>query len=147
MDDLSSFEDDSRGGANPADLAQDASLQSTRQNDTPISERVVVNLLRARGSRKTLFDDSLFADPAWDMLLELYAARLGNRKISVSSLCIAADVPTTTALRWIAVLADGGWIVRRDDPGDGRRTFVHLTPKAVAALESFFRRWGPREGI
>jgi len=36
------------------------------------------------------------ADPAWDMLLDLTAARAESRAVSVSSLCIAAGVPTTT---------------------------------------------------
>ena len=129
------------------DLVHTTAVRGTGQNDLPMTELAVRTLLRARASRKSLFDENLFGDPAWDMLLELYAARLGDRPVSVSSLCIAADVPTTTALRWITVLFEGGWIVRQDDPNDGRRTFVHLTPKALAAIEEFFRRSGPQLGV
>src|SRR5437762_3206264 len=48
-------------------------------------------ILRARRSRDRFFDASLFADPAWDMLLELYLAELlGERRLSVGSLCQSA---------------------------------------------------------
>jgi hypothetical protein len=51
--------------------------------------------------RSQHFVPALFADPAWDILLDLAAARIDGRMVAVSSLCIAAAVPATTALRWI----------------------------------------------
>ena len=102
------------------------------------TERCVREIIRARANRAKCFRGDLFADPAWDMLLELYTAELGAKQISVSSLCIAASVPTTTALRWINVLEREGLISRRSDPKDGRRTFVHLSPAGVAGMDAFF---------
>ena len=102
------------------------------------TERCVREIIRARTSRAKCFRGDLFADPAWDMLLELYAAELGMKQISVSSLCIAASVPATTALRWINVLEREGLISRRSDPKDGRRTFVHLSQSGVAGMDTFF---------
>lgn len=58
--------------------------------------------IRSRRLRDEFFMPGLFADPAWDMLLDLYAAELEDQPVSVSSLCIAAAVAPTTALRWIA---------------------------------------------
>src|SRR3546814_5849017 len=52
-------------------------------------------LIRARRMRDQFFRSELFADPAWDMLLDLMAARLEHKRVSVSSLCIAAAVPVT----------------------------------------------------
>jgi hypothetical protein len=43
--------------------------------------------------REQFFGPDLFADPAWDILLDLYAARLEQQRVAVSSLCIAAAVP------------------------------------------------------
>lgn len=60
--------------------------------------RVVRTAIRARRLREQMFSPELFADPAWDMLLDLYAARLERRRVSVSSLCIAAAVPRCGAL-------------------------------------------------
>jgi hypothetical protein len=78
-------------------------------------------LLRARRLREQYLPSDLFADPAWDMILDLMAARLANQRVSVSSLCIAAAVPPTTALRWIRQLTERGVFSRIDDPADGRR--------------------------
>ncbi|MBO9669347.1 MAG: MarR family transcriptional regulator [Sphingobium sp.] len=91
-------------------------------------------LLRARRLREQFLPADLFADPAWDMILDLMAARLAGQRVSVSSLCIAAAVPPTTALRWIRQLTDRGVFSRIDDPADGRRVFIALTDSAADAV-------------
>ena len=106
----------------------------------PVSVRDVRLVIRQRRMRDELFDAELFADPAWDMLLDLYAARLERHRVSVSSLCIAAAVPATTALRWIKSLTDQGLFERQEDPHDGRRIFVALSDRATAAMQRYFNR-------
>lgn len=91
-------------------------------------------LLRARRLRDQYLPTGLFADPAWDMILDLMAARLSGQRVSVSSLCIAAAVPPTTALRWIRQLTERGVFARIDDPADGRRVFIELTDDATEAV-------------
>jgi hypothetical protein len=91
-------------------------------------------LIRARRMREQFLPADLFADPAWDMILDLMAARLANQRVSVSSLCIAAAVPPTTALRWIRQLTERGVFSRIDDPADGRRVFIELTDDAAEAV-------------
>lgn len=83
----------------------------------------------------------MFADPAWDIMLDLYAAHLEDRKISVSSACIAAAVPATTALRWLKTLSDNGQIVRVPDLDDGRRIFVAISEDSIGRLEAYFDEW------
>ncbi len=90
--------------------------------------------LRARRLREQYLPADLFADPAWDMILDLMAARLAGQRVSVSSLCIAASVPPTTALRWIRQLTERGVFLRIDDPVDGRRVFIELTDEAAGAF-------------
>lgn len=94
--------------------------------------------IRQRRTRESLFNNDIFADPAWDMLLDLYAAELEGGDVSVSSLCIAATVPTTTALRWIKMLSDQGWLVRQQDPCDGRRINMRLSDAARTRLNRYF---------
>lgn len=55
-------------------------------------------IIRARRARDDVFGKDLFADPAWDILLDLAIARAENKQVSVTSLCIASGVPATTAL-------------------------------------------------
>lgn len=104
------------------------------------SAQQVRSLIRARHARANHFSSDLFADPAWDILLDLMAARLEGKAVSVSSLCIAAAVPLTTALRWIKTMTDGGLLERKADPTDGRRIFIDLSERAMAAMQAYFAR-------
>jgi DNA-binding MarR family transcriptional regulator len=100
--------------------------------------KAIRQMLHHRRMREDHFPAALFADPAWDMLLDLYAAKLERAPVSVSSLCIAAAVPTTTALRWIKAMTDAGLFVRKDDPRDGRRILIELSEAAGDALARYF---------
>lgn len=108
--------------------------------------RTVRATIRARRLRDQHFASELFADPAWDMLLDLYAARLEGRRVSVSSLCIAASVPPTTALRWIGTMHDAELFGREPDPTDKRRAHITLTDRAAAAMRGYFGAAG-RAGL
>lgn len=91
-------------------------------------------ILRRRRSRDQFFDDNLFADPAWDMLLDLFAASLEGKSVYVSSACIAASVPLTTAQRWLRELERVGLVERQHDPADKRRVFVRITARAYLSM-------------
>jgi DNA-binding MarR family transcriptional regulator len=106
----------------------------------PADLEFVRALLRARRLRDEHFPADLFADPAWDILLDLMAARLERKQVTVSSLCVAAAVPPTTALRWIGVLAERGLLVRAVDSTDRRRAFVDLSDAAARALGGWLRQ-------
>ena len=93
--------------------------------------------IRARRLRDQFFGAALFEDPGWDMLLDLYAAELERGRVSVSSLCIAAAVAPTTALRWIARMTDTGLFERRPDLLDRRRAFMVLSARASAAMRNY----------
>ena len=95
-------------------------------------------VIRMRRLRDRFFDRELFADPAWDMLLDLMAARIERVQVAVSSLCIAASVPPTTALRWIKTMTDSGLFDRIADPDDGRRIFIRLSDAAADKLARYF---------
>jgi DNA-binding MarR family transcriptional regulator len=95
-------------------------------------------LLRVRRMRDNHFRTELFADPAWDILLDLLAAHQEGEEISISSLCIASAVPPTTALRWIHNMTEEGLLERRSDPLDGRRIFIELAPETVEAMTHYF---------
>lgn len=118
---------------------QMAGAPVARAPDQQVSERDVRALLKLRRNRDRFFDADLFADPAWDILLELYAAALGQLRVSVTSLCSGAAVPATTALRWIGHLEEKGLIARRPDPTDARRCFLMLSNEGFEAMNAYFR--------
>ena len=100
--------------------------------------RLVRQIIANRQRRARFFDAHLFADPAWDMLLDLTAAHAEGQQVSVTSLCIAAGVPATTALRWLAQLVETGVFRRVADPIDKRRVFIELSDSAVAGMTGYF---------
>lgn len=102
-----------------------------------VSPREIRAAIRARRLRDRIIPGGLFEDPAWDMLLDLTAADLERAQVSVSSLCIAAAVAPTTALRWIGKLTDAGLIERQPDPFDRRRAFMVLTESAREGMRRY----------
>lgn len=82
--------------------------------------------------------DGIFADPAWDLLLELYEAALRGKKLSASALGIEAGIPQSTALRWLALLEKMGLMRRTQDVFDKRRQWVTLTTRAMKGFDQYF---------
>jgi DNA-binding MarR family transcriptional regulator len=124
-------------------VANPISQEVPRAGEAPsLSAETVRNVIRARRLRARYFTEDLFADPAWDMLLDLLQAEIAQLRVPVSSLCIAAAVPATTALRWLKTMVRQGLFVRRADPHDGRRVFVELAPEASNALRRYFAEVG-----
>ncbi len=139
-------QDVGRIAATLASLAEDertaALVQAEREDETDapdLDPAAIRALIRARRLRDHYFHGALFADPAWDMLLDLMAARLEGVRVAVSSLCIAAAVPATTALRWIKELTERGLFVRVADPADGRRVFITLSEETARSLAACLR--------
>lgn len=100
--------------------------------------RFVRRVIAGRQTRSKFFDGDLFADPAWDMLLDLTAAHAEHARVSVTSLCIAAGVPATTALRWLKQMVDRGIFVRIADSTDRRRAFIALSEHSADAMAHYF---------
>lgn len=98
-----------------------------------------IEMYKWRQRRSRHLPSELFGEPAWDILLDLFAARLQNKQISVTSACTASGVPLTTALRWLRVLEESQMIERFDSDTDQRVTWVKLTNSASKSMFNFFR--------
>jgi hypothetical protein len=94
------------------------------------------SIYRLRRRREAIFGNALFAEPGWDILLDLYLAAKEKRRVSVSCACIASVVPATTALRWIQQLEKESVIVREIDRNDARRFHLRLTPEGLGKMEA-----------
>lgn len=112
--------------------------RDTGRSKPTLMELEVRNILKMRADRAAIFDKGLFGEPAWDMLLDLYAADLSGHPQSVSDVCTASGVAPGTALRWLQHLQQEGWIERSLDARDSRRVFLSLTDKSRAAMKRFF---------
>ena len=140
----------SRIAATLARLSVGPGSPAANRNEAPakngpvpaVDIETVRQVIRARRLRARYFEEELFADPAWDMLLDLLQAEIAQLRVPVSSLCIAAAVPATTALRWIKTMTDAGLFLRRADPHDGRRVFIELSRSASEGMRRYFGEVG-----
>lgn len=78
------------------------------------TEQQIEWLLRLRRERSEMLGQDLFADPAWDILLQLFAAKLRGRTMKLTDL--VTDAPPTTLARWAAVLEERGLVFGHLDP-------------------------------
>jgi DNA-binding MarR family transcriptional regulator len=76
-------------------------------------------------------------DPHWLMMLELFIAAEEQRLVSVSSLCMAAGVPSTTALRYVRTLEDKDIFERTVHPKDRRISHIQLSTDARRQMERY----------
>lgn len=103
---------------------------------------------RRRSLRSSYFNPEYFSgEAAWSMLLDLAASRIEGKRISVTSACQASEVPPTTALRWISMLEDDGMVTRENDLLDRRRTFLHITDKAMGLISTYYNKLHSYEKI
>jgi uncharacterized membrane-anchored protein len=73
--------------------------------------------------------------PVWDILLDLFLAEQADRPVQIWSLCVAANVPSSTAHRKISDMINRGLLVRSLT---GSRVMVRLAPTTVLSLEALF---------
>lgn len=131
----------------PAQLPPDTGAKTARDLDPLERKRAALaNLRTLRRTRAQYFPSDLFSDPCWEMLLDLYDARLAGAEVTVTSLGAASGVPLTTALRRMDALQGHDLIARVEDAGDKRRTIIRLTATGLQAVESFFETYLGRTG-
>lgn len=103
-----------------------------------ISEEALTNHIWAWQQRACYLPADLFSDPAWGILVEILQAEVEQRRATISRLCKASGVSTTSAVRWLKALEDHDLVIRRIDCS-GEAEFAELTPKASDALRRYFR--------
>jgi predicted transcriptional regulator len=91
----------------------------------------------ARMERSRCLPMSLFGEPAWDMLLDLFINTARGLRLGTTSLCLGSNAPQSTALRYVERLEEEG-LVRRYQPVDDRRlNCVELTPRGKKQMREY----------
>ena len=93
-------------------------------------------ILAARRRRAELFGDAMFGEPAWDMLLMLYATDAGVRYTS-ARLAEQSQVSKSTAFRWIEHLLAEHLVQLQPHPTDRRSAFLQLSRRGRDMLETY----------
>lgn len=108
-----------------------APYNTTRENlDKSSLQSFAGKLYSARRAIDSKFGmDGFASSPAWDIMLDLIDNEQKGKVVSITSACIGAACPNTTALRWLQVLVGMSLIERHDDQNDKRRSYIRLTKK------------------
>lgn len=120
-------------------MAEGAALVTgtVQRSDGPRRFALARALYAERRLRDRRLEPGVQSEAMWDILLDLYASGGEGRQVSVSSACLAACVPSTTALRHIARLVAQGLIERHAAPTDARRTFLTLTDQGQSTMDQY----------
>lgn len=95
--------------------------------------------IRRRLLRRQLLDaPDLFGEPAWDMILDLFVHGGEGRPIAMSSVCVSAGIPFSSAMRLVQKLCDAGILRRVPDIFDGRRINLSIAPDVGHRLRAYF---------
>jgi hypothetical protein len=95
---------------------------------------------RDRRERERVFGPGIAADPAWDILLDLFIARDEGRDVTVFSVSAATAVAEGTILRCIAQLVEAKLIGRGPQSADPPSITLTLTDPAAAMMSDYFSR-------
>ena len=130
------------GKLNPETQSEDIgrSDAQARDEDGALVE-TAQKLLDLRRKRIAIFGPQMFAEPAWEMILTLYAEdRI--RRHTQASLCEQSGASRSTCMRWIDFLVDQGLVNLEEHPTDKRRNFVSLSEKGGSLLELYLSETG-----
>jgi DNA-binding MarR family transcriptional regulator len=98
----------------------------------------VQSTLKRRARRFEYLRTELLNDPAWDILLELYAFDLLQHQTTLHELTERIKVPSTTSIRWVKMLEAENLIARTIDHSDAGAVLVALTGTGFEAMDGYF---------
>jgi hypothetical protein len=105
------------------------------------TEDHILSILAIRRGREATLGRELFSDPAWDMLLELYAASLGKRRMTLADLARSIDVPESTIARRVTLLADRGLVSSSVDTDEAALLWIDLNSAGASAMKRLIDYW------
>lgn len=112
----------------------------------PVDPQLVRDHIRTLARREDILGSNLFGDPAWEILLEGFAADLCNERLTTSTMISRVKLPPSTTSRWLKKLEVDGLLQREADPFDARLSLISLTSRAFEGLVRYFTlRWSVAE--
>lgn len=97
------------------------------------AQDAALEMLQVRQRAKRYFEAPVRSDPAWKLMLALYASEGMARGSNIGSVAKLADVPRTSALRWLTKLERHGFVSVSRSKVDRRAIVVQLTRKGWEA--------------
>lgn len=95
---------------------------------------------KARRERQRIFGETLMSDPAWDILLELFVARIEGRQLRLSQVSSAIGFSEGTLIRWAAQLIEAKLVASSPNAADPKDRILALTDEGVNLMCDYFIR-------
>jgi DNA-binding MarR family transcriptional regulator len=114
-----------------------------RPNDDELGSRAQY-IIHSRRIRSRHFQRSMFGEPAWDVLLLVYAGDVSGDRQTPTKLARWTGIPLSTVSRWIEYLEHQQLVERQPHPTDKRIVFVRLLPKGRQAMSNYLTEVGGR---
>lgn len=96
-------------------------------------EREVQADIKLRRQREDIFGQDLAGNPAWDILLQLYAAELAYRSVRYGQLASATTCPMSTHYRWYKALEARALVTAPD-----RADMIRLTDAGLRMMNELY---------
>lgn len=80
-------------------------------------------LFQLRRKRSQHFNQQIFSEPAWDVLLLLFGEGLSAMAWTAKAIANATETPPPTMGRWLAIIEGEGLIERTDDSATADTTY------------------------
>lgn len=135
----------SRQGVSPGGSLLLAEGQRLSAELSSHMEQDIERVLRLRRDGSDVLGAGLFSNPAWDMLLQLSAARLQGRRVGLSDLI--TDGPESTRARWATILEERGLRTVRPDARAPSGLRVELSECGAAKMSRLARGLRHRQPI
>lgn len=130
-----------RDGRGRAEIGASGAAGNAVSPEQRQSLREHANRIRsARDLRRQWFDQNIFGEPAWEMLLTLYVIDGEQRRLSTRQVARLARLSLTTTLRWLDYLEEKDLVSRRPNPFDHRVVYTELSDKGRAAMDAYLMR-------
>jgi hypothetical protein len=98
---------------------------------------------KARRERQRLFGPSIAADPAWDILLDLFIARIEGREVTISTAAATIGSSEPTLLRWVAQLIENKFVSSPSYGAEPLNRRLSLTDEGLNLMCDYFIRTSP----
>lgn len=106
-------------------------LQKDRKPSNSELASLVINLQR---EGQKVFPDAYFSTAAWNILLVLYDAQENRIKLRIPQICGLTHLESSTAIRYVDILMQDGFVFVEDDASGEETGYVILTQSALQGL-------------
>lgn len=121
----------------PADATSSPGIKPIPSLDSEEIGRLVKTEHARAHLRARVFATLALGSAGWMLILTLADAYSSGTELTVKSAAYGAGIPLSSALRKINELCEKGFLIRRQDPTDSRRSFVSLARQTQTLLVEY----------